>query len=545
MFSPSRPRAAPWSTLRRAEGLVVGAFLGAVILIGAGGWMLRGSMVRHRATADETLRDHAAYMAISYSNSVQTEAWFGIRTLLRIAQEIAAPGAVPQGIPALRARAEADAIGPGLPPLLPVRFLAGDRNAWSATARATTIDSALAAALDHRLDQPIDSFASFIGTVVIRQVDTTLVFAERGRHGGWVGVELPLPVFRTAVIEPPVQRFRRSFIRLRDSLRIGRVDEEPLSISVRTRAGVLLYTLGPDPDAGPSWSSTLPILGSLQGEVRFTVLPPAVPALMPGGYPADPGPRVLAATIVAMLILGGAAVLAWRTLALSRLRDEFTSTVPHELRTPLTNIQLWAETLLLERARTPEDRRTALETITRETRRLVHLVENVLAFSRVGRPNMRLVRHEERVERLVQDAVGSFGPLFRAHGIEPVVEITGTPDACVDGDAIRRILVNLIDNAVRYGPDGQRITIRVRNGETELEVMVEDEGPGIPAADRERVWRPYERGRDETEAGTGIGLAVVRQLVTLHGGTAEIGQGAVGARITIRLPATAPDDGRE
>lgn len=208
----------------------------------------------------------------------------------------------------------------------------------------------------------------------------------------------------------------------------------------------------------------------------------------------------------------------------------------HELRTPLTNIQLFAETLSLDRARTADERRTAIETITRETRRLVHMVENVLALSRVGRPALALVRGPERVERLVTDAVTSFDPLFRANDIATRITVQGPEIALIDGDAVRRILVNLLDNAVRYGPVGQTIAVRAIHRGDRLEVVVEDEGPGVPAADRDRVWRAFERGTNGTSGGTGIGLAVVRQLVTLHGGQARIEDGERGARVTVVLP---------
>jgi signal transduction histidine kinase len=264
---------------------------------------------------------------------------------------------------------------------------------------------------------------------------------------------------------------------------------------------------------------------------------------MQGGYPTNPAAPIVATFALSVMVLLLAARLAWRTLALSRQRDEFTSSISHELRTPLTNIQLFAETLLLDRARTPDEQRGALETITRETRRLVQMVENVLALSRVGRPAIVLVRRPERVDRLVRDVLASFDPLLRSRDISVELVFEGPETADVDGDAVRRILVNLLDNAVRYGPAGQTLRIAAINRQGSLELAVEDEGPGVPQVDRERVWRPFERGSTTHDAGTGIGLAVVQQLVKLHGGVARITDGRRGARFVVTLPG--PDRSRE
>ncbi len=113
--------------------------------------------------------------------------------------------------------------------------------------------------------------------------------------------------------------------------------------------------------------------------------------------------------------------------------------------------------------------------------------------------------------------------------------------AFVDGDAVRRILVNLLDNAVRYGPEAQTLRIRAVNSDHRLLLIVEDEGPGVALTDRERVWEPFERGTDNVDTGTGIGLAVVHQLVRLHGGEARIEDGNYGARFVVLLPCPHPE----
>jgi signal transduction histidine kinase len=113
--------------------------------------------------------------------------------------------------------------------------------------------------------------------------------------------------------------------------------------------------------------------------------------------------------------------------------------------------------------------------------------------------------------------------------------------APVDADALRQMLVNLLDNAVKYGPADQLITVRLEAGERKACIRVEDQGPGIPAADRERIWDRFwrlERDRGTAVAGTGIGLSVVRELVALHDGRAwaEDAREGGGACFVIELP---------
>jgi signal transduction histidine kinase len=116
--------------------------------------------------------------------------------------------------------------------------------------------------------------------------------------------------------------------------------------------------------------------------------------------------------------------------------------------------------------------------------------------------------------------------------------------APVDADALRQMLLNLLDNAVKYGPAGQTVTLGLTANDGRARIWVDDQGPGIPAADRERIWDRFwrlERDRGSAVAGTGIGLSVVRELVALHGGRAwaedaPTSSGRAGSRFVIELP---------
>src|SRR5947208_3063666 len=147
---------------------------------------------------------------------------------------------------------------------------------------------------------------------------------------------------------------------------------------------------------------------------------------------------------------------------------------------------------------------------------------------------------------LVSEAAEGFAPLAAARGVTLCTELTDGVVAPVDADALRQMLLNLLDNAVKYGPSGQTVTLGLTVADGRARVSVDDEGPGIPAAERERIWDRFwrlERDRGSAVAGTGIGLSVVRELVALHGGrtwvedapASERGDPA-GSRFVIELP---------
>jgi signal transduction histidine kinase len=116
--------------------------------------------------------------------------------------------------------------------------------------------------------------------------------------------------------------------------------------------------------------------------------------------------------------------------------------------------------------------------------------------------------------------------------------------ASVDDDALRQVLLNLLDNAVKYGPEGQEIRVGVTPESAGVRVWVEDEGPGIPPGDRERIWKRFFRldaHRESSVAGTGTGLTVVRDLVALHGGRSWVEPGERGgARFVVEFPTLEP-----
>ncbi len=296
-----------------------------------------------------------------------------------------------------------------------------------------------------------------------------------------------------------------------------------------------------DPAFGISEKITDPAAGIFRGmTLRASISRSLAPRLVIGGLPRSRLPLLLAALALASGLLAAAILLFRRERALADLRSDFVSSVSHELRTPLAQIRLFTETLLLGRIRSPEERRRSLEIIDQEARRLTQLVENTLQFSRAERGAIALDLETRDVARLVRQTLESFGPLADARQARVRADIPETLVATVDEGAVRQILLNLLDNAVKYGPAGQEILVTLKEESGAVRLSVEDEGPGIPAKDRERVWRRFvrlERDRETQEAGAGIGLAVVAELVAIHGGRARVEDGGRGGcRFVVLLP---------
>jgi signal transduction histidine kinase len=269
--------------------------------------------------------------------------------------------------------------------------------------------------------------------------------------------------------------------------------------------------------------------------------PEAATSLVVGGLPRSRLPLLGGLLALTALLIVAALLQLRREYELSRLRTEFVSCVSHELRTPLAEIRLFGETLLLGRVRSDEERQRALEIIDQEARRLTQLVENVLLFSRSERRVSQVVLEPTVVAPVVRDVVEAFMPLARARHVQVRVDVDDDRVvAPLDRRALQQVLLNLLDNAVKYGPDGQTVTVVMTHSAGLVRIEVHDQGPGIPRGDRERIWEPFcrsSRERASGVAGTGIGLAVVRELCRLHGGSAWLDRpDLAGARFVVELP---------
>lgn len=520
----------------------------AVTLSAAAAWAAWRAAARHRLAAEAAVRRQVALLADGVANSAQVQAWFAIRTLLKESHAAALAGPLPPAAE-LVARAAREAIGPGLVPLEPVRFFTVDPVHWRWEVSGAPLDSGARAERQRRLSDsagtaterrvvfaeafgggPAGTLAQRFSYRVIGTGDSAsfLVVAPLNTRGLLHGYEVPLPMLRDRIFADVVRGHRLSGM-----TPDGRDESVPVSVRFLSPDGDELYRTSPPPQ-GP-FTASAAMSGSLAATVELSLPPAAAGLLIEGGLPAKPGLWILAGFLLLSGLIAGTGLVAWRALELGRLRSEFASSMTHELRTPLTQIQLFAETLLLERARSPEARRGAVEAIVRETRRLVGMLENVLAVSRVGRPSERLLFRPEPIDRLVEEVMAGFGPLLRQRGITPLVLTGDSGTAPVDAEAVRRILINLVDNAIRHAPGGKAITVTATIAGEALLLTVEDEGPGLAEEEIARLWLPFERGGPT--GGSGLGLAVVRRLVDLHGGAVRVERGqAGGARFAVSLP---------
>jgi signal transduction histidine kinase len=295
------------------------------------------------------------------------------------------------------------------------------------------------------------------------------------------------------------------------------------------------------------WEGTVATdtLGALSGglAVRVALRGTAADRLLIGGMPKRRLPFLLALLALAAGLTAVALVQLRRERELARLRADFVSGVSHELRTPLAQIRMFAETLRLGRVRSDAERQRSLDIIDQEARRLSALVDNVLLFSRAERRAVVLDRQPAELAPLVRDAVETFAPLAAARRVAVTERLEDGVGASVDRGAFRQMLLNLLDNAVKYGPVGQAVEVGLeRAGET-ARVWVRDAGPGIPPRERGRIFAPFVRLPRDAEsavAGSGIGLAVVARLAEQHGGRVRVEDAAGGgARFVIELPAEA------
>ncbi|MCC6318472.1 MAG: HAMP domain-containing histidine kinase [Gemmatimonadaceae bacterium] len=265
------------------------------------------------------------------------------------------------------------------------------------------------------------------------------------------------------------------------------------------------------------------------------------------GSPSRSRVPLLIGLLALTAVLGAVALVQLRREHdLAQMRADFTSSVSHELRTPLTQIMLYGETLLLDRAPTPADRREAAETIVREAGRLMHMVENVLAFGRQRRAVPAPTLAGVNLAPVVHEAAAMLQPLAEASGVRIEVEVDDRSRVTGERAMLRQVVLNLLDNAIKYGGRERPIRVVVRARDGRMRIQVIDGGRGVPPEERDRVWLPYVRlPHAQGQGGTGLGLAVVHDLVSTMRGRAWIEESEGGGATFLVELDTAPPPRRE
>jgi len=245
------------------------------------------------------------------------------------------------------------------------------------------------------------------------------------------------------------------------------------------------------------------------------------------------GAVVIAGLIVIMLA-------AARERKLSNLKSDFVANVSHELKTPLSLVRMFGELLQSGRVESEEKQRQYLQIIVSESERLGALIENVLDFAKVERGKAAYEFVEGNVEDVVARAVEACRLRAERQNIAlELVVAPNLPTVKLDERAIEIAVINLVDNALKYAPGGDSISISLSSVDRFVEIAVTDQGPGIPVEDRKRVFERFERGKGPVGRqvrGSGIGLALVKHIAEAHGGKATVAQALPhGSRFSITL----------
>jgi signal transduction histidine kinase len=319
----------------------------------------------------------------------------------------------------------------------------------------------------------------------------------------------------------------------------GVANDSIFSIAVRRSDGTVVY--GSMTGREPGESATARVADIAGGyEAELVLDRSAMERMLLGGVPRSPLPLLLAVDLLALALVAATVALVWRGAALGRLRTEFIASVSHDLRTPLAQILLYAETMSLGRLSTVADYRREANVILQQGRSLLHLVENVLHFARSERTGARQVSAYGPVAPPIEAAIREFAPMAAEVGMRIDARLDPDVVAPLDSALLQRAVRNLLDNAARYAASGDTVHIALRAADGIARITVEDCGPGIPPADRVRVWRPFVRlGRDVARdtTGSGLGLAIVRDVMRRCAGEARIEEPpSGGVRVVLEWP---------
>jgi len=288
-------------------------------------------------------------------------------------------------------------------------------------------------------------------------------------------------------------------------------------------SGSLLHQAGgPELEAGarPALAASLaPYLPHWQVAVFFTGLrthrsAPAFTLLA----------SLLLAIFLAAVVFGGGALawLAHRSAMDARQKTSFVSNVSHELKTPLTNIRMYAELLQAQRVKEPAKRQRYLDVIAAESQRLTRLVNNVLDFSRLEQGRKRYNVESLNLGEYLRDFLETHKLRIEGAGLELQCDLPAH-DVSVrtDRDALEQVLLNLLDNAVKYAAAGGELRVQLERRDSMCALTISDRGPGVPAAHRTRIFEKFHRVDDSLttrQPGSGLGLSIARRLLRELGG---------------------------
>ena len=237
---------------------------------------------------------------------------------------------------------------------------------------------------------------------------------------------------------------------------------------------------------------------------------------------------IITAVLLAVTLALGSLWLAARAqIKLAQKKDDFISAVSHELRTPLTSIRMYSEMLEKNWVRSKDKLTEYYKSMRQESERLSRLIENVLDFSRIQRGRKKYAFNLGDINACIAEVVEMMTPYAAENGFSIRKEFGELTQATFDRDAVTQIVVNLLDNAIKYArsADDRTVTVRTRSDAQFVTIEVEDHGPGVPHRQRKKVFEQFYRcGCEATRetTGTGLGLALVKKFAQAHNGFVEI-----------------------
>ncbi len=238
---------------------------------------------------------------------------------------------------------------------------------------------------------------------------------------------------------------------------------------------------------------------------------------------------LLASMLAVALVLIGLGYYLYREqsreMRLAAQRVNFVNQVSHELKTPLTNIRLYAELLESELADAGQKARKYIDVINVESMRLSRLITNVLSFARAQRNRLQLQTKPGVVDDTLRRCLEVFQPALAMRHVTIDWQAQANARVMLDEEALEQILNNLLSNVEKYGVSGGKLEIHSRQDGERTRITLRDYGPGIPPAERDRIFQPFYRASSKLTdgvAGTGIGLGIARDLARLHGGDVQL-----------------------
>ncbi len=526
-------------TVSSRSRLIIGLIVLSLLLVLGLAWQAQKAMTTHLKTATNVLRDYGTLVADEYVRRAMGDiGYYGYYTYITLLREQASRAS---GFPFEIGEPAMDSPAARAGRLVEYVFFYDAENEEMNFAGEAKSSSAshLTSLAEEFLRGPLPDAGFAIKHVIINGAGHTFVVSRGDDERRAFGFEVDRQELGTWLR----QSFERDSL-LPQALGGGAITNEYVYLRFADSSDSVLF------ETTSRYDQDLRISKSIQDEyngvfsehnVAASIDPAIAGSLVIGGLPRSRLPLLIAVLIMTVGLLVAAIRQLQRERAVTNMRTNFVSEVSHELRTPLTQIRMFAETLLFDRVRSSDERRRALEIINREVQRLIHLVENVLQFSNGRSKKRELQTTQQSLRPIIERVVDEFRPLSGQERANIVCHFAANATADFDADAIRQILMNLLDNAVKYGPGTQTICIEVTQRPGWIRLIVADDGPGIPPDDRERIWSGYyrlDRERKSAIAGTGIGLAVVRELAALHGGRTWVeSNNGSGARFIVEFPA--------